>query len=186
MHPCTWRPAGRALPALLLAALGAAAGCVGGADSQTINGRVDRTSFGAQVIGARVVAGDEVIATTPVASDGTFRLDIPAGAGYRLEILAADGVHPYRAADVGGVAHFDVCAPSAPWDLGMVTEHGCTDPDVPPPEPGCDGGGHPPWCPPGVPDEECNDPCQWDPEACGDPCALYPEACDPCAMNPEL
>ncbi len=210
MTPCIRRPARRALLPLPLAALFALGGCFAADDTQNLRGTVDRASFDAMVIGARVVAGDTVIATAPVAADGRFELALPRGTGYRLEILAADGAHPFvRLADRSLVAHtFDVCDPGADYDVGVVLEGDnvpdgwwddcmpnpdgtCSFPDDPDgpgdgPDGGDCGGDRPPGCPEDVPVEDCwADPCQWDPMACEDPCLLYPEACDPCMIDPE-
>ena len=194
----------------------ALAGCVigGDPDTQTLEGRVDRAGFDGIVLGARVVQGDQVVATSRLDADGRFTLRIPEGTGYRLEVITSTGARPtVRLGDGSLIAHtFDVCDPIDPFDLGDVHDGGsfpddwwpeedpddtgngggcdpgpdgtCTDPDEPPPDPGCDGD-KPPWCPPDVPPDQCWDPCEWDPLACEDPCALYPETCDPCAENPE-
>jgi len=212
---CPKRPPGRATFTSFSFAALLFAGCVlgDGNDDQTIQGRVDRSGFDGMVLGARIVRGDAVVATSPLDAEGRFTLHVPEGTGYRLEVITSTGPHPtVRLADGSLIAHtFDVCNPVDPFDLGDVyqgdvfpqdwwpepdpddppgcdpnSDGTCTDPDQPPPddEPGC-GGDRPEWCPPEIPIEQCWDPCSWDPMACEDPCALYPEFCDPCAENPD-
>lgn len=197
-----WKPT-----LLIAAALGA---CVANDDTQTISGRVERTGFDGMALGARVVQGDAVVVTAPLAADGSFTVTVPAGTGYRLEIITSTGAHPFvqQAGAVLIEETFDVCDPIDPYDLGDVYQGDeipddwgepgdptwCPDGTMPDADGTCTGGtepgcGDPPppdWCPDGVPEEECWDPCSWDPMACDDPCALYPETCDPCAADPSL
>ncbi len=171
---------------LLAATLG---GCVlSQDDSQTITGRVERTGFDGMALGARVIQGDTVIVTAPLDSDGNFTVAVPPGTGYRLEIVTSTGAHPF-VQHAGGelIEHaFDVCDPGDPFDLGDVYQGDSYPEEWDGEDPGTGCGDPPPpdWCPADVPEEECWDPCLWDPMACEDPCALYPETCDPCAKDP--
>jgi hypothetical protein len=69
---------------LLALCLGTLVACSDGAEDQILTGRVD-TSQGALAI--RAVADGEVITATPVRTDGSFTLTLPAGSTYRLEVL---------------------------------------------------------------------------------------------------
>jgi len=190
---------------LLAASLGA---CLTEDNTQTITGRVERTGFDGMALGARVIQGEVVILTTPLDAEGHFAVTVPAGTGYRLEIVTSTGAHPFvQQAGSQLIEHtFDVCDPGDPYDLGDVYQGDeipdewneptdptwCPDGTMPNEDGSCEGGGDPgcgeppppDWCPSDVPMEECWDPCLWDPMACEDPCALYPETCDPCAKDP--
>jgi hypothetical protein len=180
-------------------ALGA---CAVTEDVQTISGRVERTGFGGQVLGARAVAGDRVVATAPVTQDGRFTLEVPVGTGYRLEVITSTGaqVLAAQATDDLVAATFDICDPGEPYDVGVIyqgdsvpacdpsTGEGC-DPGCPDPnadgscdEPGCDpttdptcGGGGDPGCDPAT-GENCDPGCT-DPNPDGS--CDEPPGCDP-------
>jgi hypothetical protein len=188
----------------LLAIWGAAFGfgCSdSGSSSQVLTGRIDTTG----VVAIRAVSGDDVVTAARIESDGSFRIALPAGAKYRLEVLTSGGVKQLLAHDDGSWKGLEVkvCAPTDPFDLGGIgnsntmcdptdpNSPGCGDPPPPcnpmdpmdpnckPPEPPCGGPNQPP-CP------TCMDPmdpnCNPPPPPCGGmgepPC---PE--DPCT-NP--
>src|SRR5687768_17201079 len=76
-----------------LAALGGAAfglgfGCSDGGSTQVLTGRFDETG----IVAIRAVSGTDVVTAAQVANDGSFRLVLPSGARYRLEVLTESGV----------------------------------------------------------------------------------------------
>ena len=98
---------------------GALVACAGGTDTQVLTGRVD-TSKGALAI--RAVSADDVVTATPVRTDGSFRLTLPAGTTYRLEVLTRHGVKNIvrRSGNVLRDLSFKVCQPVDPYDIGGV------------------------------------------------------------------
>lgn len=166
------------LPALWLAF-----GCTEGSSSQVLTGRVDTTG----VVAIRAVSGSDVVTAAQVASDGTFRIALPAGARYRLEVLTSDGVKQVLKHDDGSWKDmtFKVCVPTDPFDIGGIGKS--TDP-------GCGGGGTGGTCDdptdPNCKPTPCDDPmdpnCQPPPPppSCGGanepPC---PECMDPSDPN---
>src|SRR5688572_12980126 len=103
---------------LLTLCCAAAAACTGGESStQVLTGRID-TSKGALAI--RAIADGEVITATPVRSDGSFTLSLPAGTNYRLEVLTQGGVKNIvqRSGNVLRDVVFKVCDPGTPFDVG--------------------------------------------------------------------
>ena len=169
-----WQSA-RAAVALSLAALGAA--CTGGGadETQSIEGQVARNNFEANVLGVRAVRGGEAVAWAPLTDNGHFRLRVPVGEDYRLEVVTAAGAHPFvgRTGELGRHLSFDVCAAGTAYDVGHV--HGWDQAGDPGGEDGNDGGGG-----------DCNDPCMEDPGGCTDPCRDDPTLCeDPCETDPD-
>lgn len=175
--------------AWLAAILGAAFsfGCNdAGSSSQVLTGRIDTTG----VVAIRAVSGDDVVTAAQIESDGRFRIALPAGAKYRLEVLTSTGVKQVLKHDDGVWRGLElkVCVPTAPFDLGTVGDSGgtcdpsdpncqasCDDPPPPcmdpmdpnckppePPPPPCGGPNEPP-CP------QCMDPM--DPNCKPDPCS---------------
>jgi hypothetical protein len=142
------------LPALLLGLVACAS-----EPTQTLEGRVSRSGFSGTVLGARVVAGDTVITTTPVDSDGSFTLAVPVGTGYRIEIITSDGAQPMVGQSSGTVVHFDVCDPGEPYDLGDIFQGdswpGCDDPNN---DGSCDDEPAPTPCDPNTGTNCCDDP----------------------------
>jgi hypothetical protein len=182
------RQAARAGLALMLTALAGA--CTGGEpdQAQSIEGQVARSNFDSTVLGVRAVSGGQAVAWAPVTDNGHFRLKVPVGEDYRLEVVTETGAHPFvsRSGAAGKSLVFDVCGAGAPFDVGHV--HGWTEADS-------DGGGgscgdpcmdDPSQCDPCLIDPaSCQDPCQVDPTLCEDPCMLDPSQCDPCAGQPD-
>jgi hypothetical protein len=126
-------------------------GCSGGeSSSQVLTGRIDATG----VVAVRAVSGSDVVTAAQVNSDGTFRLALPAGSRYRLEVLGADGVKEV-VAHAGGTwkgLEFGVCVPKDPFELGTIGNS--NDMNCDPMEPGCKPCGDGPTDPPPM----CNDP----------------------------
>lgn len=104
---------------LLALCLGTLVACSDGAEDQILTGRVD-TSQGALAI--RAVADGEVITATPVRTDGSFTLTLPAGSTYRLEVLTRTGTKNLvqRSGNVLRDLSFKVCQPVDPFDVGDV------------------------------------------------------------------
>jgi hypothetical protein len=149
------------------------AACSGGSSStQVLTGRVD-TSKGALAI--RAIADDDVVTATPVRSDGSFTLSLPAGSHYRLEVLTQAGVKNIvmRSGNVLRDVQFKVCDPGNPFDVGGVGDpnmNGLCGPNdqscVP--------------CDPAI-GMDCMDPCKANPM---DPACLPPDPCsDPSDPN---
>src|SRR5215207_2010382 len=98
--------------AWLAAILGAAFG-FGCSDSvptsQVLTGRIDTTG----VVAIRAVSGDDVVTAAQIESDGSFRIALPAGAKYRLEVLTTTGVKQVLQHDDGTWKGFavKVCVP---------------------------------------------------------------------------
>ena len=67
-----------------------AAGCSSSSSPQDISGRVDQPGFPTAVTGVRVIRGTTTIVESPVASDGSFKVTVPAGSGYRIELVSQD------------------------------------------------------------------------------------------------
>jgi hypothetical protein len=136
---------------------GALTACAGGSETQVLTGRVD-TSKGALAI--RAVSADDVVTATPVRTDGSFTLTLPAGTTYRLEVLTRDGVKNIvrRSGNVLRDLSFKVCEPVDPFDIGGVgdptTDGLCNpgDPNCTPCDPAtgmdCDQPPLPPTCDP--------------------------------------
>ena len=165
--------------------------------SQVLTGRIDTTG----VVAIRAVSGDDVVTAAQIESDGSFRIALPAGAKYRLEVLTAGGVKQVLKHDGGTWKGLElkVCVPKDPFDLGKVGDSGTmcdpTDPscktpcgdDPPPPcmdptDPGCKptepppppcGGPNEPPCP------QCMDPM--DPNCKPPPCT---DPMDPSCQPP--
>jgi hypothetical protein len=150
------------------------AACSGGSSSsQVLTGRID-TSKGAVAI--RAVIDGEVVTATPVRTDGSFTLSIPAGSNYRLEVLTHAGVVKNIVKRSGNVLRdvvFKVCDPGNPFDIGGVND----------PNPDGICGPNDPNCVPCDPATgvDCMDPCKNNPM---DPGCLPPDPCsDPNAPN---
>jgi hypothetical protein len=182
--------------------LGFGFGCSdGGASSQILTGRID-TTHTSGVVAIRAVTGDAVISATEISSDGRFRIALPAGSKYRLEVLTTTGVKPMLHVDGGWKSmEVKVCVPTAPFDMGNVgkasemcdpsTDPNC-DPGMPPPT-GCTDPMDP-NCPP--PDPMCTNPMDPDckpppPPPCMDPMdpSCQPPSCGgmnepPCPPDP--
>jgi len=184
-----WQSA-RAAIAVGAAALAAAA-CTGTSDeTQSIEGQVARSNFDSKVLGVRAVRGGEAISWAPLTDNGHFRIQLPLGDDYRLEVVTESGAHPFvgRSGERGRTMTFDVCGAGDAFDVGHV--HGWDQADS---DPG--GGGScgdpcmddPNMCDPcSVDPEACQDPCRDDPSLCEDPCVKDPTLCeDPCQSNPD-
>lgn len=163
------------LAALWGAAFGLGFGCHddGGSSSQVLTGRIDTTG----VVAIRAVSGTDVVTAAQVGSDGSFRIALPVGARYRLEVLTASGVRQVLAHQDGTWKGLElkVCVPSDPFDLGTVGDSGTMcDPSDPNCQPGCGDPPPPPCSDPMDPDCKCSDPmdpnCQPPPPpTCGGP-----------------
>ncbi len=190
----------QAARALVLAAAAAlAASCAadqagenppdGESAAQIVAGRVARHNFASQVVGVRALSGATAVAWSPVATDGRFSLELPAGADYRMEVVTTSGSHGFVASAEGSTRalRFDVCSAGVPFDVGHV--HGwsqsddekpgddCGDPPVP-----CDDDGN--CCfPDGTCDDPTTPPCDpGDPSCCDDPGpdgSCPPQPCEP-------
>ena len=172
------RQAARAALALSVAALAAA--CTGGGDqAQSIDGQVARTNFDSKVLGVRAVTGGgEVVARAPITENGHFRLLVPVGDDYRLEVVTERGAHPFvqKSGASGRTLVFDVCSAGAAYDVGHV--HGWEQAGD-----GTAGGGG--GCgDPCMDDPTMCDPCQIDPDSCQDPCMTDPDSCQPPCDDP--
>ena len=83
---------------------------------QIISGRI-APGFPSTVASVEVVKGSSIVATAPVAADGSFRLNVPAGTGYAVRLVGTGtsalvfprhgGLHQTFAIRPGGVA-FDL------------------------------------------------------------------------------
>ncbi|MDQ3341688.1 MAG: hypothetical protein M4D80_41590 [Myxococcota bacterium] len=154
----------------------------------------------------RAVSGDDVVTAARIESDGRFRIALPAGAKYRLEVLTSHGVKQLLAHDDGSWKGLEVkvCAPTAPFDLGGIGDSGAMcDPSDPNCKPGC-GDDPPPPCdvmdptdpnckPPEPPPPSCGGPNEPPCPTCMDPtdpnCKPPPEPCGgmgepPCPEDP--
>ncbi len=80
-----------------LCALALVAGCGGTVATLVLLGTVASTG---DAIAVRAVDGTTVVTATPLGSDGTFALEIPAGS-YHLEMLTSTGVRPVVTAKSG-------------------------------------------------------------------------------------
>ncbi len=103
----------------LLALCCALAACSDGESMQVITGRID-ASKGALAI--RAIADGDVVTATPVRTDGSFTLTLPAGTTYRLEVLTTTGVKNIvqRSGNILRDLSFTVCQPTDPFDVGGV------------------------------------------------------------------
>jgi hypothetical protein len=102
--------------------LASLAACSGSsAPPQTVTGRIDGASFKSPVSAVRASRAGSVV-EAPVSADGSFSITIPAGTGYRIELVAASGqpglVFPRSAGTID--VSFDVRAGTKPFDLGLV------------------------------------------------------------------
>ena len=169
--------------------LGFGFGCSDGAPAgQVLTGRID-TTHASGVVAIRAVSGSDVVTAAQVASDGSFRITLPTGAKYRLEVLSSGGVKQVLShGDSGWKAmEVQVCVPSAPFDMGGMGNSGAmcdpSDPNcTPQPDPNCTN----------PMDPDCKmDPCTTNPM---DPSCQPPPSCgganepacppDPCESNP--
>jgi hypothetical protein len=159
--------------AWLVALWGAAFGfgCSGQESTQVLTGRIDATG----VVAIRAVSGEDVVTASKVEADGTFRLALPSGSRYRLEVLTSSGVKHVLSHESGSWKglEFGVCVPSDPFDVGSIGDSGTMcDPMS---DPNCKPCGDDP----GQPPPPCNDPmdpncmCKPDgtcpPPPCSDP-----------------
>ena len=153
--------------------------------AQIVSGRVARHNFASEVVGVRAVSGDTAAAWSAVALDGSFSLELPAGAEYRMEVVTAAGSHGF-VGSAGGSTHalsFAVCSAGAPFDVGHV--HGWAQSDGEKPGDDCDD--PPPPC-----DDAGN--CCFDDGTCcfpdgsccfpGGTCCAPGEPCEPPPCNP--
>jgi hypothetical protein len=138
-----------------------------------LTGRIDTTG----VVAIRAVSGDDVVTAAQVSSDGSFRIALPSGAKYRLEVLTSSGVKQMIKHRSGGWSTLEVtvCAPQAPFDLGGIGDSNTmcdpmTDPNC---TPGC---GDPPPPPP-----PCMDPMDPNCQPCTNP---MDPSCQPPCMDP--
>jgi hypothetical protein len=150
-------------------------GCSGDPETQVITGRVGARD----ALAVRAIAGESVVTAGRVRSDGSFRLILPAGARYRLEVLTSSGVRNVVGTGDAVLADlaFEVCDPTDPFDMGNLGPPG----ELPPPcdpmsDPNCDPCGGT-----AKPDGTCGEPPPCDP---ADPnCIPLPPPCDPAEPN---
>lgn len=160
------------LAALWGAAFGLGFGCNdAGSSSQVLTGRID-TTMG--VVAIRAVSGDAVVTAAEVQRDGRFRIALPAGETYRLEVLTNGGVKQVLAHQGGTWKGLEtkVCIPTAPFDMGSLGDSGTMCDPMDPNCGGC-GGDLPPQCDPMDPkydpmDPNCKPP-EPPPPSCGGP-----------------
>jgi hypothetical protein len=177
----------RTLRVLALCLVGA---CSGTSSTQVLTGHVASERG---VIAVRAVADGEIVAATPVRSDGTWTLELPEGELYRLEILTRGGVKHVVHHKDGALRSlvFKVCDAGDPYDTGEMGDPmqpgdpDCDDPVPPPCDPMTDpmcGGGEPPGCTDPM-DPNCQPPPSCDPMT--DPYCTCDENgnCYPC-MDP--
>lgn len=104
---------------LLALALG---GCTGGVGAeQALLGRADLSTFPGSVTEVSVLRGNDVVATAPLGPDGSFRLDVPVGTGYRLQLHGANVstlVFPRAAGAID--SRFDLRSAGPAFDLGTL------------------------------------------------------------------
>ena len=138
---------------------------------QVLRGRVTAADVGAPVVGVRVMQGQRLVASRPVADDGSFTIEVPVGSDYRLEVVSrerAHGVAVHRGHGTRPMALFDVCEAEPDVDLGDLDSGGdgnvgwgSSDGDCLNPPPPCADG-----------DGDCVEPCFEDEDGvliCGDP-----------------
>src|SRR5688500_3695221 len=135
----------RTLRVLALCLVGA---CSGGTSTQVLTGHVP-SERGALAV--RAVADGEIVAATPVRSDGTWTIELAEGQRYRLEVLTRTGVKHVVHHKDGSLRDlvFKVCDAGEPHDTG---EMGDPQPGDQPGDPGCD---EPPTCDP-MTDPDCD------------------------------
>lgn len=105
---------------LVLLALPLAIGCSAGAGPQVISGRI-APGFPAPVATVNVLQGRQIVATSPVAADGSFSLAVPPGANLSLRLVTsgqAGLVFPRSAGSVD--ATFAIKGTGVAFDLGTV------------------------------------------------------------------
>jgi hypothetical protein len=160
----------RSLASGLLAALVATAiGCTQGTPNQVLTGKVTTSD----AVAVRAISGTDIITAGRVHSDGSFKLELPAGKQYRLEVLTSGGVARPILEHEGAAAKnlaFQVCHASTPYDMGGVGggmgSGSGSGGMCPPPTPPCDS----------TMDPNCPTPC----DATMDPnCPPPPPPCDP-------
>lgn len=96
----------------------ALAACSGGS-SAVLTGRV-ATGFPAPVTGVKVLRGTTVVATSPVAADGTFRIEVPAGSGLTLRLVGTGHDNVMFPRRTGVIDHTFTARSGAELALGAV------------------------------------------------------------------
>ena len=188
MEQNRWKQAARALTLCAAAALAACtqAGENPPAESaQIVSGRVARHNFASEVIGVRAVSGDTAAVWSAVALDGSFSLELPAGAEYRMEVVTAAGSHGLVASADGRARalSFAVCSAGTPFDVGHVHSWAQSGDE----KPGDDCGDPPPPCDENgsccFPDGTC---CLADGSCCspGGTCCAPGQPCEPPPCEP--
>ncbi len=180
---------------LLLA--GSLAGCFAGgdddvgSDQQLIQGHVPLSQYSSKIVGVRVVANGQAVATAETDTAGNFNISVPRGTNYTLEVIAVNGSHTVLAGPLNGTSPttFDVCDPGEDFDLGDLNPFDFEGVDGDAQPPGEEGAGCeiPPW----ICGDEGADGCWEEPLPCQDPASdpsfCYeepPEQCPPGA-DPE-
>jgi len=96
--------------------------CASQPSPQRLAGRIDRTTFPDVITTAQAVRDGRVVASSPVAADGSFSLTIPVGSKYRIAFASATGqpglVFPRSLGTLD--VTFAIRGGGAPFDLGMV------------------------------------------------------------------
>ncbi len=101
------------------------AGCSGSSKPQPISGTVAQSTFGQPVTQVQAVRAGKAAIVAPVAADGSFTLQLPAGKQYRLEFLSAGQTRLVFPRKVGALDwRFDVLGGGKTFDLGMVRNVG--------------------------------------------------------------
>ncbi len=188
------------LPKTLLGLLLASSltGCMAGGDgpqnentTQLIRGSIPLSQYSAEVVGVRVLAGNEQVSTARTDANGNFSIEVPVGTNYSFEIVTKSGTHAVLTGPLNGTTpmHFDVCAPGEDFDLGDIDplDFEEIDGDETPWSDTEDECEVPPWiCEDGTEDcfdnpLECDDPAA-DPTFCWD----EPLPCDDANSDPEF
>ncbi|HSN25146.1 MAG TPA: hypothetical protein VLT45_02640 [Kofleriaceae bacterium] len=87
---------------------------------QVLTGRV-APGFPSAVSSVEVLKGTSVIATAPVAADGSFRLSVPAGTGYAVRLVGTGTTGLVFPRHASGVQHtFAIRSGGVAFDLGKV------------------------------------------------------------------
>jgi len=100
----------------------ALAGCTSSSSSQVLTGQIAQNGFPSSITSVRVVRGSTVVATSQVASDGTFELAVAPANGLTLEAIGSAGksgvVFPRSAGTIDRT--FVIHAAGPAFDVGTL------------------------------------------------------------------
>jgi hypothetical protein len=93
---------------------------------QPVTGTVAQETFSSPITTVSASRTDAPTVDAPVASDGTFTLNLPKGTGYRLDFTSASGGATLVFPRTGGAVEwrFDVASTGSSFDLGTVRQVG--------------------------------------------------------------